>query len=81
MRIDLFTGGKRPWYFGLMLKVATFRLGILPGPPATLSFRPDFFDRQLIGFLLRNTSTRSLWGKGPAELVAAFVSNLNTCHF
>jgi len=53
MRIDLFRGGRRPWYMSLGLQLVRWYTGAFPGPPVTISYRPDFFHRSLIAYILR----------------------------
>lgn len=81
MRIDLMNGGRRPWRMRLGLRLIKWRTGVYPGPPLTLSYRPDLFHKDLMGYLLRGMSGSGGWSKGAAELFGAFVSNLNSCHF
>jgi hypothetical protein len=82
MRIDLEHGGRRPWYLKLGLIVAKLVIGAKPPPMMTMTYRPDLFPRALRGYILRGVShDLGAWTKGEAELMAAFVSDLNTCHF
>lgn len=82
MRIDLEHGGRRPWYLDLALHLARLVIGVKPPPTLVMTYRPDFFPRELRGYILRGVShSRGAWTKGEAELFAAFVSDLNTCHF
>jgi hypothetical protein len=81
MRIDLEQGGRRPWFMKLGLAVAERVIGVKPPPMLTVSYRPDLFVAPLRRYVLRGVSRASAWSKGESELFAAFVSNLNTCHF
>lgn len=81
MRIDLEHGGRRPWYLELVLAIAGRFIGIKPGPPLLMTYRPEFMGAELRGYILRGISRSGPWSKGEAELFAAFVSDLNTCHF
>lgn len=81
MRIDLEHGGRRPWYLNLGLGVMKLVIGIKPGPVLALSYRGDLLDARLRSYILRGVSSAGPWSKGEAELFAAFISNLNTCHF
>lgn len=81
MRIDLVHGGKRPWFMRVGMALAKLRLGVYPGPPFTISYRPDLFHRRFVGYILRGASGTGGWTKGQAELFSSFVSNLNACHF
>lgn len=81
MRIDLEHGGRRPWYLKLALAVAKRVIGVKPGPPLAISYRPDLFPAPMRSYILRGVSHSGPWAKGEAELFAAFVSNLNACHF
>ena len=81
MRLDLVHSPKRPWYMQLGLRLARWRLGVYPGPPLAMSYRPDLFHRAFVGYTMRGASGYGGWTKGEAELFASFVSNLNECHF
>lgn len=81
MRIDLEHGGRRPWYLKLALFVAGLVVGTKPPPPLAVSYRVDLFPAQLRAYILRGVSYSGPWSKGESELFAAFVSDLNTCHF
>lgn len=81
MRIDMLHSAKRPWYLRLLLAVAKLRVGTYPGPPLTISYNPELFDKQLVGYIMRGMRGSSGWTKGEAEMFAAFVSHLNACKF
>ena len=81
MRIDLFTSDHRPWYMDLGLKLARWRVGAVPGPPLAISYRPDLFKKDFVGYIVRSMHGSGGWDKGHAEMFAAFVSKLNSCHF
>lgn len=81
MRIDLEHGRRRPWPLRLALWVVRRKTGMVPGPTLALTYRLDLFSRRLRGYILRGMRGDSAWSKGEAELLAAFVSKLNTCHF
>jgi hypothetical protein len=81
MRIDMFTGGKRPWYMRLGLKLIKLRVGVYPGPPLTMSYRPDMFHKDFVGYLTRAMGGSGGWDKGHAEMFGTFVSHLNSCRF
>ena len=51
-------------------------------PVQAMTFRPDLLNKDLRDYVLRGANPgKSAWGKGESELFAAFVSDLNTCHF
>ena len=81
MRVDLMKGGRRPWYAGVLLRIAKARIGILPGPPVVITYRPDLWARELLGYIVRGSKGAGGWGRGNAELFGAFVSKLNSCGF
>ena len=81
MRIDLLNSRHRPWYMELGLKFARWRVGAFPGPPLTISYRPDFFKKEFVGYITRSMHGSGGWDKGHAELFASFVSKLNACMF
>lgn len=75
------TGGRRPWYLRFFLWTMEKRIGMAPGPMVTMTFRPDLLIAPLRRYLARGASGKGAWTKGESELFAAFVSDLNTCHF
>lgn len=81
MRVDLFSEGQRPWYFTIGLKLIKMRTGVYPGPPLTISYRPDLFHKDFVGYIMRAMHGSGGWDKGHAEMFASFVSRLNTCNF
>lgn len=81
MRIDLLHSKYRPWYMSLGLKFARWRVGAFPGPPLTISYRPSFFKKDFVGYIIRAMRGSGGWDKGHAEMFAAFVSKLNSCVF
>ena len=81
MRVNLMVGGTRPWYVRLFLHIAKARIGIFPGPPLALTYRPDLWARELLGYVLQGSKGAGGWGRGNAELFSAFVSKLNSCGF
>jgi hypothetical protein len=81
MRVDLMSGGRRPWPVRLVLQVLTRYVGMAPGPLVTLSYRPDLVDGSLQSYILRGVGMSSVWTRGESELFASFVSDLNQCHF
>ncbi len=81
MRIDLQAGGRRPLHLRVVLRLVRWYLGMDPGPPTAITYRPDLFTPGLRQYLLRSASGDGGWSKGEAEMFSAFVSNLNSCHF
>lgn len=81
MRIDLFHGGCRTIPARLGLEAFKLRAGVYPEPVVTISYRPDLISKNLTGYILRGMHGSGGWSKGDAELFAAFVSSLNSCHF
>jgi hypothetical protein len=81
MRVNLFAGGRRPWFVSVGLKAIKLRVGLIPGPPLAITYRPDLFPRALAGYIFRSSSGQDGWHKGHAELFSAFVSKLNSCRF
>ena len=81
MGMDLMKKKSRPWYRSLGLGFEKGRVGGLPGPPLTISYKPEFFQRDFIGYIVRGMAGSGGWTKGEAELFASFVSKLNACQF
>ncbi len=77
MRVDLFSGGRRPKVMLLGLRLMKRYIGIYVGPPVTMSYRPDFFHK---GFL-RYIGGAGGWDQGYVEMFSAFVSKLVACSF
>ena len=66
-----------PWYLTLARRL----MGVTPGPPAVLKHRPRFFGRHYAAFVREALAGDGEWSKGEVELFAAFVSDLNHCHY
>ena len=81
MRIDLMSGGRRPWPLRLMLKLMERYVGVAPGPLVSMSYRPDLLEPSQLSYILRGVGASSAWTRGESELFASFVSDLNQCHF
>ena len=81
MRIDLMHSPYRPWYMRLGLALARWRVGVYPGPPMAMSYRPGLFTREMVGYITRGMHGSGGWDKGHAEMFASFVSGLNRCRF
>ncbi|MEM7116707.1 MAG: hypothetical protein AAF614_30005 [Chloroflexota bacterium] len=81
MRIDLISGGKRPFPARIMMELFKWQAGVYAGPTVTITYRPDLLNRDLANYTLRGMHGSGGWTKGEAELFAAFVSHLNSCNF
>jgi hypothetical protein len=81
MRLDLMTGGSRPWWMRLLLRLARAMLGVVPGPIQVMTYRLELMPGKLRGYILRGMSGHGEWTRSEAELMAAYVSDLNSCHF
>jgi len=81
MRLDFESGGRRPWPMKLMLGVIRRYIGTLPGPQLVLSWRPDLLHSRMPRYIMRGVHDSGPWSKGEAEMFAAFISDLNSCHF
>ena len=77
MRVDLFSGGRRPKVMLLGLRLMKRYIGTYVGPPVVMSYRPDFFHREFV----RNISGAGGWDQGHVEMFSAFVSKLVACRF
>ncbi len=80
MRIDL-EGGRRPVPMRAMLWLVRRVVGIVPGPMLVMSRRPDLMKGPFRRYVMRAMSADGEWSRGETELMAAFVSDLNRCHF
>lgn len=80
MRIDL-EGGRRPWPMRAMLWLVRSTVGMVPGPMLVMSRRPDLMTGSLRRYVMRAAAGNDQWSRGETELMAAFVSDLNRCHF
>ncbi len=81
MRVDLTRSRRRPLPLRGGLRIIGQVIGMVPGPLLVLSYAPEFFPSRLSDYLLRGMRGAGPWSKGEAELIATFVSDLNTCHF
>ena len=77
MRVDLFSGGRRPKAMLLGLRLMKWYIGANVGPMVAMSYRPDFFHREFI----RDISGAGGWDQGHVEMFSAFVSKLVACRF
>ncbi len=64
-----------------MKMIRTMMGGLLPGPIAIQSYRPDFFGRVYNDTVMMGLRETTEWHKSEAELFAAFVSFNNRCNF
>lgn len=64
--------------FGFVRAVSGFRA---PDVVRTLRYRPAFFGAAHGAHTQAAMRGRSAWSVGERELIAAFVSRLNQCHF
>jgi len=55
--------------------------GSLPGPIATMSYRPEFFGSPMSKLLQASMRDLEHWSVAEAELFAAFVSKQNECAY
>jgi hypothetical protein len=81
MRVDLTRSRRRPLLQGGGLRLLGLFIGLVPGPLLALSYAPAFYPSRLGDYLMRAMRGTGPWSRGEAELIATFVSNLNTCHF
>ncbi len=81
MRIDLAETPKRPWPIRVGLALTKLYVGVIPPPQLFVTYPSALMDRSLLRYMMRGTSARGPWTKGESELFAAFVSDLNACHF
>ena len=81
MRIKVDESAHRGWLVRVGLGIARRYIGLVPGPMFFLSYDSAQMPSGLTDFMLRSTARRGLFTKGERELFAAFVSNLNACHF
>ena len=77
MRVDLFSGGRRPLVMHLGLRFMKLYIGVYVGPPVAMSYRPDFFHRDFFRYI----SGAGGWDQGHVEMFSAFVSKLVACRF
>lgn len=81
MRIDLETNSRRPLLIKLAFAFLRRHLGVVPGPMLVASFRPKFLPKATLDYQLRAMSGKEYWSATQAELLGAYVSELNSCHF
>ena len=81
MRIDLENDDERPLHFRVAMFALRRAIGMPLGPLLTLSYKRDYLSPGLKRYIARGMNGSGPWAKGECELFAAFVSNLNACHF
>ena len=81
MRIDLYSGGRRPWPARIFLRVWRWWVGVDVGPPTAMSYRPDLFPLAFVRYLMGALRGSPSWDRGHVEMIAAFVSRANSCSF
>ncbi len=81
MRIELVKGANRPWLPRLVLYFVSKYVGLTPGPMLFMTYDFAQVPRDMLHYVLRSSAKRGAFSKGERELFAAFVSNLNSCHF
>jgi hypothetical protein len=80
MRLDLLHSGHRLTQKPFLALIRLI-VGQVPGPIATMSYRPDFVGRRLASCIQEAMRGPSPWSIGERELFSAFVSNLNQCPY
>jgi len=81
VRIDLTKSPTRPWFMRFMVWAISKRAGFTPGPLVVLTYRPKLFSPLVRRYLARGMSSLPPWTRGERELIGAYVSDVNTCHF
>lgn len=81
MRLDILENGQSRFQKVQMALIRKMMAGLLPGPVATLSYRPDFFGKAFNDTTQMALRKQTEWMKVEAELFAAFVSYNNRCQF
>lgn len=81
MRIDLENSPYRPWFLRAGLGAIRRYVGAVPGPMLFMSYRSSLLTRQMARYIQRPMRKSKHWSRGEAELMSAFVSNLNRCSF
>jgi hypothetical protein len=80
MRLKLLHSGHR-WTQKPFLALIRALAGQVPGPIATMSYRPAFFGKAFSQCLQEAMREPSPWSVGERELFAAFVSHRNQCPY
>lgn len=81
MRVDLADSPHRPWFLRVALGGIRRYVGSVPGPMLFMSYRPSLLTRPMASYIQRPMRKSQHWSRGEAELMSAFVSNLNRCSF
>lgn len=81
MRVDLTRSRRRPLPLRGGLRLLGQFIGMVPGPLLVLSYAPELYPARLRDYLMRGMRGAGPWSRGEAELIATYVSDLNTCHF
>ncbi len=80
MRLEILKSGHRFTQKPFLALVRALA-GKVPGPVATLSYRPSLFGKAFSGCLQEAMRGRSQWSILEREILAAFVSQLNQCRY
>jgi len=81
MRLKILDRGHRPLQKVFLTLIRSMAGGEVPGPVATLSYRPELFGKGVTECLEEAMRKATQWSKGEVELFAAFVSRLNQCAY
>ena len=80
MRLGILENGHRLTQ-KIVFKFMKFKMGHVPGPMLTLTYRRNWFGAKFFDCLEDGLRRTSEWTTAEAELFAAFVSNLNRCGY
>ncbi len=80
MRLSLLHEG-HTWTQKLFFKAVAAKMGHVPGPVRTLTYRRTWFGTHFVDCLTHGMRKAEEWSKAEVELFAAFVSKLNECEY
>ena len=80
MRLDVLYRGQG-WLQRALFWVVRAVAGCVPGPIATLSYRPELFGTSMSALLQACLRDLEHWSVAEAELFAAYVSRQNECDY
>lgn len=81
MRIDLESNERRQPRFRLALALQGLIIGMKSPPLLAVSYDAAIVTPPLRTYFLRALTASGVWSKGDAELISAYVSDRNRCHF
>jgi hypothetical protein len=81
MRLQVLENGYRPLQKLILGFIKMMSNGEVAGPIRVMSYRRELFGKYMSGCFQEGMRAAKHWTVGEVEIFAAFISNLNECHF